>query len=78
MLTERGIGGRLVRVDEPETGMSVLSVTRDLTIWVQGDYVSWKRADGSYQRRPITDLVDVTEEIVCSHEELEPRSVSWI
>jgi hypothetical protein len=78
MLNERGIGGRLVRVDEPETGMSVLSVTRDLTIWVQGDYVSWKRADGSYRRRPIADLVDVTEEIVCSHEELEPRAVAWI
>ena len=49
MLTERGIGGRLVRVDEPKTGMSVLSVTRDLTIWVQGDYVSWRGADGSYR-----------------------------
>jgi hypothetical protein len=77
MIIERGIGGRLVRVDEPGSGMSVLSVTRDLTVWVQRDWVSWKRASGSYERRPLADLVEVAEEIVRSHEELEPQAVAW-
>jgi hypothetical protein len=78
MLTDRGIGGRLVRVDEPSAAMSVLSISRDLTVWCQGNAVSWKRQDGSYQRRPLGDLVDVAEEIVCTHEELEPAAAAWV
>ena len=34
MLSERGLGGRLVRADEPGPAVSVLSVSRDLTVWV--------------------------------------------
>ena len=65
------IGGRLVRVDEPAARLAVLSISRDLTIWCHGGTVSWKTADGSYERRPLSDLVDVAEQIVCTHEELE-------
>jgi hypothetical protein len=37
--------------------MSVLSVTRDLTIWVQASTSHGTRGRHLYRRRPITDLV---------------------
>jgi len=70
-LTDRGIGGRLVRVDEPAAGLAVLSVSRDLTVWCHGGMVSWKTPGGRYERRLLSDLVDVAEQIICTHEELE-------
>ena len=51
--------------------MAVLSVRRDLTVWLRSCSVSWKKADGSYARRQLADLVDVAEQIVCTHEELD-------
>jgi hypothetical protein len=74
MLTGRGIGGRMVRADEPAADMAVLSVRRDLTVWLRSCSVSWKKADGSYARRQLSDLVDVEEQIVCTHEELDATS----
>jgi hypothetical protein len=71
MLTGRGIGGRMVRVDEPAVDMAVLSVRRDLTVWLRSCTVSWKKPDGSYERRELSDLEDVAEQIVCTHEELD-------
>jgi hypothetical protein len=50
--------------------MSVLSVSRDLTVWCHSGTASWRAADGSYQRMPLSDLVDVEEHIVWAHEEL--------
>ena len=50
--------------------MSVLSVSRDLTVWCHSGTASWRAADGSYQRQAMTDLVDVAEQIVWAHEEL--------
>jgi hypothetical protein len=76
MLTDRGIGGRIVRADEPAAGLSVLSVRRDLTVWCHGGKVSWKTTGGSYERRPLADLVDVAERIVCTHEELDAAGVT--
>ncbi len=70
MLAERGLGGRLVRADEPAVGMSVLSVSCDLTVWCRGDFASWRRPDGGYDRYPLYDLVEITERVVCAHEEL--------
>ena len=70
MLAGRGLGGRLVRADEPGASMSVLSVSRDLTVWCHSGTASWRAADGSYQRMPLSDLVDVEEHIVWAHEEL--------
>jgi hypothetical protein len=70
MLGSRGMAGRLVRADEPAAGMSVLSISRDLTVWCHSGTASWKAADGSYQRLPMADLVDVAEQIVWAHEEL--------
>jgi hypothetical protein len=70
MLGARGLGGRLVRADEPSVSMSVLSVSRDLTVWCHSGTASFRTADGTYQRLPLTDLVDVAEHIVWAHEEL--------
>jgi len=69
MLGSRGLG-RLVRADESAAGISVLSVSRDLTIWCHSGTASWRAADGTYQRLPLADLVDVVEHIVWAHEEL--------
>jgi hypothetical protein len=70
MLAGRGLGGRLVRADEPGASMSVLSVSRDLTVWCHSGTASFRGADGSYQRLPLADLVDAAEQIVWAHEEL--------
>ena len=70
MLSSRGLGGRLVRADEPGAAVSVLSVSRDLTVWCHSGIASWRSSDGSYQRQAMTDLVDVAEQIVWTHEEL--------
>jgi hypothetical protein len=69
MLVDRGLGGRLVRVDEPGGFISVLSISRYLTVWRHGGTVSWKDPAGSYQRMQLCDLVDVAEQIICAHEE---------
>ena len=70
MLGGRGLGGRLVRADELSTGMSVLSVSRDLTVWCHAGTTSFRAADGTYQRLPLADLVEAAEQIVWAHEEL--------
>jgi hypothetical protein len=70
MLVDRGLGGWLVRVDEPGGFFSVLSISRHLTVWRHGSTVSWRAPAGSYQRMPLCDLVDVAERIIWAHEEL--------
>jgi hypothetical protein len=70
MLAERGLGGSMVRNNEPGGGMTVLSISRHLSVWRYGSIASWRRPDGSYARQQLADLVDVTEQIVCAHEEL--------
>jgi hypothetical protein len=74
MLGSRGLAGRLVRVDEPAAGMSVLSISRDLTVWCHSGTASWKASDGTYQRESMADLVDVAEQIVWAHEESRAAS----
>jgi len=70
MLAERGLGGRLVRADEPAVDMSVLSVSCDLTVWCHAGTASWRRPDRRYDRYPLASLVEVAERVVCAHEEL--------
>jgi hypothetical protein len=76
MLNGRGLGGRLVRADEPNMGMSVLSISRDLTVWCHAGTASFRTADGTYQRLPLSDLVDVAEHIVWAHEELRAATAA--
>ena len=78
MLGDRGLGGRLVRADEPSVAMSVLSVSRDLTVWCHSGTASWRAADGSSQRLALTDLVDVLEHIVWAHEEVRDAAAAGV
>jgi len=70
MICGRGLGGRMVRSDAPDAGMSVLSIRRDLTVWCRSRVVSWTTRAGHREWRAFSDLQDATEEIVCTHEEL--------
>jgi len=66
MLADRGLGS-IVRADLD--GTSVLSISRHLTVWRHGSTVSWRSPSGHYQKTDLGDLVDVTEQILCAHEE---------
>lgn len=69
MLSDRGLG-HMVRADAPASGMSVLSIRRDLTVWIRSRVVSWTGRSGHREWREFSDLVDAAEQIVCAHEEL--------
>ncbi len=69
MLADRGLGGRIVRADEPAADISVLSISRHLTVWRHGTIISWRAPGGEYQQMEVVDLVDVAEQIICAHEE---------
>lgn len=69
MLAERGLGSRIVRADEPAADISVLSISRHLTVWRHGKTISWRVAGGEYQQMQVVDLVDVAEQIIRAHEE---------
>ena len=78
MLVGRGLGGRLVRADEPGASMSVMSVSRELTVWCHSGTASFRATDGSYQRLPLADLVDAAEQIVWAHEELRAAASAGV
>jgi hypothetical protein len=69
MLADRGLGGRMVRADELAADISVLSISRHLTVWRHGKTLSWRVQGGEYQQMQVVDLVDVAEQIICAHEE---------
>jgi hypothetical protein len=64
MLTERGLGGGLLRVQEPSAQMALLSVRRGLTVWCRGSVIWWWAPDGRREQRVPTDLVDIAEQVV--------------
>jgi hypothetical protein len=67
MLAERGPSGSIVRGDAD--GMTVLSISRHLTVWRHGGAVSWRTPSGQYRQMDLADLVEVCEQIVCAHEQ---------
>ena len=69
MLSERGLGGKIVRAEEPAADISVLSISRHLTVWRRGRTMSWRTQSGDYQQMPVLDLIDIVEQIICAHEE---------
>jgi hypothetical protein len=69
MLADRGLGGRIVRVDEPSGDISVLSVSRHLSVWRHGRTLSWRGHAGRYKQMQVVDLMDSCEQIICAHEE---------
>ncbi|HXW47760.1 MAG TPA: hypothetical protein VEL03_23380 [Streptosporangiaceae bacterium] len=66
MLTDRGLTS-IVRADAP--AMAVLSISRHLTVWRHGPMVSWRTPSGRYQQLDVADIVEVCEQIICTHEE---------
>jgi hypothetical protein len=71
MLEERGVGGRLVRADQPASDMSVLSVCRGLTVWCRSGMVSLTSPEGDRGRWGYAGLVEAAEQTVRRDEELE-------
>jgi anti-sigma regulatory factor (Ser/Thr protein kinase) len=72
MLAARGLSG-IVRADMED--ISVLSVSRFVTVWRHGRTVSWRTPGGPYERMDLVDLVDVAEHVVCAQEEAALRLV---
>jgi hypothetical protein len=67
MLADRGLAATLVRADADQ--ISVLSISRHLTVWRHGPCVSWRTSSGRYRQMELADLVEAAEQIVCAHEE---------
>ena len=67
MLADRGLASGIVRADMAD--ISVLSLSRHLTVWRHGDQVCWRSPSGLYQQLDLADLVEVVEQVVCAHEE---------
>ena len=74
MLDERGLGGRLVRADQPTSDLSVLSVCRGLTVCCRSGVVSLTTQEGTPERWKYADLVEAAEQTVRRYEELEVSS----
>jgi hypothetical protein len=66
MLVRRGLTS-IVRADADR--ISVLSISRHLTVWRHGAAISWRTSTGEYQRHDIADTVELAEQIVCANEE---------
>jgi hypothetical protein len=71
MLGRRGFGAGLVRDDQPERDLSILSVRRGLTVWFRAGWVSLTTPWGSSHRWSYADLVEATEQTVRRSEELD-------
>jgi hypothetical protein len=71
MLDERGFASGLVRDDQPDHDLSILSVRRGLTVWCQSGAVSLTTPWGSSQRWSYADLVEAAEQTVRRFEELD-------
>lgn len=70
MLAARGLGGRLLRADQPAADISVLCVPRGLTVCCRDGAVSLRTPAGDSQHWTYADLVEVTERAVWIHEEI--------
>lgn len=71
MLAARGLASRLLRADQPAADLSVLRVSRGLTVSCRDGSVSLRTPAGDSQRWTYADLVDVIERAVSMHEEME-------
>jgi hypothetical protein len=77
MLAERGLGGGLLRAQEPSEGMSVLSVRYGLTVWCRDNAIWWRSPDGRQSEQVPTDLVEIAEQIVCACAEMDRGIEPW-
>jgi hypothetical protein len=67
MLVDRGLTS-IVRADARD--ITVLSVSRHLTVWRHGSMVSWRTSPGAYRQLDLADTVEAVEEIIAVHEEI--------
>jgi hypothetical protein len=77
MLAERGLGGGLLRAQEPSEGMSVLSVRYGLTVWCRDNVIWWRSPDGRQFEQVPTGLVEIAELIVCACAEMDRGIEPW-
>jgi hypothetical protein len=77
MLVARGLGGGLLRAQEPSEGMSVLSVRYGLTVWCRENTIWWRSPDGRQSEQVPTDLVETAEQIVCACAEMDCGIEPW-
>ena len=77
MLAERGLGGGLLRAQEPSAGMSVLSVRYGLTVWCRDNAIWWRSPGGRQSEQVPTDLVEIAEQIVCACAEMDRGIEPW-
>jgi hypothetical protein len=69
-LGTRGLHGRMVRADDTDGDMAVLSIASGLTVWCRSA-AAWLRAPGAaLQRWSYYDLVEVAEQAVAVHESM--------
>jgi hypothetical protein len=69
-LSDRGLGSGLVPVTEPGGDLAVLSISHKLTVWCQGKIIWWREPTGEYDQLSVSDLVEASERIVATHEDL--------
>jgi hypothetical protein len=72
MLVSRGLTG-IVRADA--RSISVLSISRHLTVWRHGSTMSWRTPSGRYQQLDLADTVEAAEQIIGAHEEIAGAEV---
>jgi hypothetical protein len=77
MLVERGLGGGLLRVQEPSAEMAVLSVRCGLTVWCRDKMIFWRTPDGRLEKRVPTDLEDIAEQLICTCAEMDRGADLW-
>jgi hypothetical protein len=77
MLAERGLGGGLLRVQEPSAEMAVVSVRCGLTVWCRDNMIFWRTPDGRLERRVPTELEDITEQLICTCAEMDRGAGLW-
>jgi hypothetical protein len=71
MLDGRGFASGLVRDDEPDRDLSIVSVRRGLTVWCHSGTVSLTTPWGSSQEWGYADLIEAAEQTVRRSEELD-------
>ena len=77
MLVGRGLGGGLLRVQEPSAEMAVVSVRCGLTVWCRDNMIFWRTPDGGLEKRVPTDLEDIAEQLICTCAEMDRGADLW-
>lgn len=69
-LVDRGVGNRLVCCEEVAADMLVISVRQGLTVWCRDGCALWQTPSCDYVQLSLADLIEITERVVQTYEEL--------